>query len=295
MSKILVIGSLSIDNVTYTKILPGPGTTVIGESFLSNVGGKGANQACAATFLGGDVTFFGSIGNDGNGKVISEYLKSLGIKGVLKKSKLPTGVATITLDTKTGENRIVIVPGANMDITKADIEYILSKETDAKFLLIQLENPVKTVCFALKKAKELGLTTILNPAPFHELPEEAFPNIDYFVPNEHELASYVGSQNTNYQEAAIPLLKKGIKKIIVTLGQNGSMLISHDQIKHVNPIKVEAVDTTAAGDSYLGALVTALSQEKTIEEAMEFATRCSAITVTRKGAITSLPKLGDLK
>jgi ribokinase len=294
MSKILVIGSLSIDNVTYTKVLPGPGTTVFGESFLSNIGGKGANQACAATFLGGDVTFFGSIGKDQNGDYISSFLKSLGVKGFLKRSSKQTGVASITLDTFTKENRIIIVPGANMDITKKDIEFILNKEKDIKYLLIQLENPVDTVCFALKKAKELGLTTILNPAPYHELPDDVFPFIDYFIPNEHELASFVGKQNADYQEAARVLLKKGLKNLIVTLGKNGSLFINREAQIKIEPIKVDAIDTTAAGDSFLGAFVTALSQDKSIKQAMEFANRCSAITVTRKGAIVSLPKLEEV-
>lgn len=295
MSKILVIGSVSIDNVTYTKVLPEPGTTVFGESFFSNVGGKGANQACAASFLGGDVTFFGSIGKDQNGDNISSFLKSLGIKGILKRSSEQTGVASITLDTFTKENRIIIVPGANTDMTKDDVEFILNKEKDAKFLLIQLENPVDTVCFALKKAKELGLTTILNPAPYHELPDDIFPFIDYFVPNEHELAGFTGIQNEDYHEMARLLLKKGLKNLIVTLGKNGSLFINGQTQIKIAPIKVDAVDTTAAGDTFLGAFVTALSQEKSIKKAMEFANRCSAITVTRKGAILSLPKLEDIK
>lgn len=294
MSKILVIGSVSIDNVTYTKVLPGPGTTVFGESFLSNVGGKGANQACAAAFLGGDVTFFGSIGKDQNGDNISSFLKSLGVKGILKRSSEQTGVASITLDTSTKENRIIIVPGANMDMTKNDIEFILNKEKDAKFLLIQLENPVDTVCFALKKAKELGLVTILNPAPYHELPDDVFPFIDYFVPNEHELASFVGKQNADYQEMARSLLKKGLNNLIVTLGKNGSLFINKETQLKIASIKVNAVDTTAAGDTFLGAFIAALSQDKSIKEAMEFANRCSAITVTRKGAIVSLPKLEEV-
>lgn len=294
MSKILVIGSVSIDNVTYTKVLPGPGTTVFGESFLSNVGGKGANQACAATFLGGDVTFFGSIGKDQNGDYISSFLKSLGIKGILKRSSKQTGVASITLDTFTKENRIIIVPGANMDMTKNDIEFILNKEKNAKFLLIQLENPIDIVCFALKKAKELGLVTILNPAPYHELPDDIFPFIDYFVPNEHELASFVGKQNSDYQEMARSLLNKGLNNLIVTLGKNGSLFINRETQLKIASVKVNAVDTTAAGDSFLGAFVTALSQDKSIKEAMEFANRCSAITVTRKGAIVSLPRLEEV-
>ena len=179
-------------------------------------------------------------------------------------------------------------------MTKNDIEFILNKEQDAQFLLIQLENPIDTVCFALKKAKELGLTTILNPAPYHELPDEIFPFIDYFVPNEHELASFVGKQNPDYQEMTRFLFKKGLNNLIVTLGKNGSLFINRETQIKIPSVKVNAVDTTAAGDTFLGAFVTALSQNKNIKEAMEFASRCSAITVTRKGAIVSLPKLEEI-
>ena len=162
-----------------------------------------------------------------------------------------------------------------------------------KILLTQLENPVVRL-LALKKAKELGLTTILNPATYHELPDDVFPFIDYFIPNEHELASFVGKQNADYQEAARVLLKKGLKNLIVTLGKNGSLFINREAQIKIEPIKVDAIDTTAAGDSFLGAFVTALSQDKSIKQAMEFANRCSAITVTRKGAIVSLPKLEEV-
>lgn len=294
MSKILVIGSISIDNVTYTKALPAPGTTVFGESFFSNVGGKGANQACASAFLGGDVVFFGAVGDDQNGDYASSFLTLQGIKSVIKKSNKQTGVASITLDTITKENRIIIVPGANMDITKSDVDSIFEKEKEVKFLLIQLENPVDTVCYALKKAKSLGITTILNPAPYRELPEEVFPYIDFFIPNEHELASYVKSNRKDYQTLAQLLLQKGVKNVIVTLGEKGSIYINETETIKIPPIKVEAVDTTAAGDSYLGAFVTSLSHEKSIKEAMEFANRCSSFTVTKKGAIKSLPKISDI-
>ncbi|MCB9498031.1 MAG: ribokinase [Erysipelotrichaceae bacterium] len=294
MKKILVIGSVSVDNVTYTHVLPQPGTTVFGDSFLSNVGGKGANQACAIKFLGGNITFFGAVGHDQNGQTISSFLKAQDLTAILKPSKQNTGVASITLDTTSGENRIIIVPGANMDISESDVSSILEQEKDAKILLIQLENPVKSVCFALKQAKEMGMITILNPAPYHELPTEIFPYIDFFVPNEHELDGYIENEPMTYEQKAQELLKLGMKNVIVTLGEKGSLLANENDRFIIEAIKVKAVDTTAAGDSYLGAFAYSLSIDQSIVEAMKFATRCSALTVTKKGAIASLPKKVDL-
>lgn len=294
MKKILVIGSISIDNVVYTKVLPSPGTTVMGDSFISNVGGKGANQACAAHFLGADVLFYGSVGRDSNGEYIEKFLKEKGLNYIIKKSEKGTGIASITIDTTTAENRIVIVPGANMDINKKDIDLLEGEIKKADILLIQLENPVETVVYALKKAKEYGLTTVLNPAPYHEVPKDAYQYIDFFVPNEHELDGFVNFANGSFEEKAKTLVNDGVKNVIVTLGEKGSLLVNKDQTKQVTPHKVNAIDTTAAGDSFLGAFVTALSEGKSTIEAMEFASKCSSITVTRKGAIVALPYRNEI-
>lgn len=292
MKKIIVIGSISIDNVVYTNNLPGPGTTVYGESFISNIGGKGANQACAIKFLGGDVEFFGAIGDDDNGKRIENFLKNAGFAVNLKKSQASTGIASITIDNKTAENRIIIVPGANMDINKDDIDKI--DFNNKGILLLQLENPVDTVIYAMKKAKENGLLVVLNPAPYHDIPTSCFEYIDYFIPNEHELEMFTSHIEGSFELRAKHLVNKGIKNVLVTLGEKGSMLVNSEQVINIPPRKVEAIDTTGAGDSYCGAFVTALSQNKSVIEAMEFATLVSSITVTRKGAIQSLPKLSEL-
>ncbi len=293
MKKIIVIGSISIDNVVYTKNLPQPGMTVYGESFISNVGGKGANQACAVSFLGGDVIFYGAVGDDENGKYAANFIKNAGITAFLKKSKQQTGIASITIDLASAENRIVIVQGANLDITKADIEEINFKERD--ILLLQLENDIESTVYAMKKAKENGLLVVLNPAPYHELDESVFPYIDFFIPNEHELEQFTPNIQGDYLTKAKYLVSKGIKHVIVTLGEKGSLYVDEDSHIDIEPYKVTAVDTTAAGDSYCGAFVTALAQNKTVIEAMKFASKASSITVTRKGAISSLPKLEDLK
>lgn len=291
--KIVVIGSISIDNVTYTNTLPQAGMTVYGESFLSNIGGKGTNQACAIKFLGGDVDFYGSIGKDNNGKTVQNFLKEVGLAANLKISDKSTGVATIIIDNKTAENRIVIVPGSNMDINKEDIDKIDFSKYG--ILLLQLENPVETVVYAMKKAKEKGLLVVLNPAPFHELPEEAFQYIDFFIPNEHELEQFTPDVSCNYLCRAQNLISRGIKRVIVTLGHNGSLYVDEKECFEVPAIKVNAIDTTGAGDSYCGAFVTELSEGKNVKDAMLFATKVSSLTVTKKGAIASLPKLSDIK
>ena len=294
MSKrILVIGSISIDNVTYTSELPGPGTTVFGESFMSNIGGKGINQAFAIKNLDGDVMFYGAVGPDDNGKRVKDYINSHKMNVELKQSQKSTGIASITIDTKTAENRIVIVPGANLDINKEDIDKIDFSGFD--FLLIQLENPIDTVAYAMKKAKEGGLTVLLNPAPYHEIPKSAYQYVDFFIPNEHELEGFTNDIKGDFEERSKHLIKQGIKRVIVTLGEKGSLYVDEKQSFIVAPHKVNAIDTTAAGDSYCGAFVTALSEGKEIKEAMEFASKASSITVTRKGAIVSLPYRNDVE
>lgn len=292
MKKILVIGSISIDNVTYTSVLPEPGTTVYGESFLSNIGGKGANQACAIHFLNGDVEFYGAIGKDENGERVKKFLKSQGLQANLKISEQNTGVASITIETQNAENRIVIVPGSNMDINKEDIDKIDFSKFD--YLLLQLENPVDTIVYAMKKAKTHGLTVILNPAPYHEVPYIAFPYIDFFIPNEHELEYFTPSVNGSFKTRAEHLIKQGIKRIIVTLGEKGSLYVDKETSFEVPPYKVKAVDTTGAGDSYCGAFVTALAEGLEVKDAMRFASKVSSIAVTRKGAIASLPHRDEL-
>ncbi len=294
MSKrILVMGSVSVDHTTFTEEMPTPGFTKQAISFLRNIGGKGANQACAAHLLGANVFFMGSIGNDDNGKYISSFLNEKGLKHHLKISDRPTGIASITTNVKTGENQILIVQGANLDITKDDILKLEDEFENSDIFLAQLETSYESVENGLKLAKKHGLITVLNPAPYIPLKEELFKYIDYFIPNEHEMDECIPG-NMLYEEKAKILLDKGVKNVIVTLGENGSLLVNKESISKIDAIKVKAVDTTAAGDSYIGALVAGLSKGMSVEEAMVFATKCSAIAVTRKGAISSLPTLEEI-
>lgn len=292
MRKILVIGSIAIDNTIYTKKLPSAGTTTIADSYFTNIGGKGANQACAAMFLGADVSFIGAVGKDHNGEMVINFLKENGLNARIKRSNEPTGVAFIILDESNAENRILIVQGANTDLTKEDIDANLDLFNEGDILLTQFENSIETVQYILKKAHEKKMIVVLNPAPIKEFDEKYYQFVDCLVPNEHELEAL--SKNKKVLQGCRDLLSKGAKNIIVTLGEKGSILVNKKEMIEIAPHKVDAVDTTAAGDSYLGALVTKLAEDKPIKEAMEFASKCSSITVTRKGAIVSLPHLKDL-
>ena len=290
--KILVSGSIAIDNTIISKSMPTAGTTTIAESYFSNIGGKGANQACASMFLGGDVSFIGAIGNDDNGKRVKAFLKEQGLNAVLVEKECPTGVAFITLDEK-GENQILIIQGANIELTKEDIDANDCLFVEGGIYLTQLESNPEVVQYSLKKAKEKGMMVIFNPAPVKPFNKEYYKYIDYIVPNEHEIQQLTKCEDM--MEGAKYLLDNGCKNVIVTLGENGSVLINSGGICRVNAHKVKAIDTTAAGDSYLGALVTKLAEGKEILEAMEFASLASSYTVTKKGAIIALPHLEDLK
>lgn len=286
---ILVIGSVSIDNVIYTDKLPIGGTTVFGTKFISNVGGKGANQAIAISRLGGEVNYIGAIGNDEEGLRIERFLNENDLNSTLLKKKESTGIASITIDNKTGENRIIIIPGANLAISKKDIDNNILLFKKSSYLLMQLETPVETVCYALKLAKKLGITTILNPAPYKPLPEDIFPYIDYFIPNEHEIDGYVLETIDDEIEKGKYMLTKGAKNVIITLSSRGALLVNKDKEILFNARKAKAIDTTAAGDSFVGAFVTELSKDRPIEDAIEDAIKASSLTVTKQGAIQSLP------
>ena len=290
---IVVVGSIAVDNTIFTQTLPTEGTTTIADSYFQNIGGKGANQACSALFLGSEVTFIGAVGEDHNGHNVKKFLWEKGLNTRLKVSKEPTGVAFIILEEKTAENRILIVQGANNDLQIKDIKENEDLFKKNNILLTQFENPVPTIEYVIKRAKEKGMLVIVNPAPVKEVSDSVYQYIDYLVPNEHELQFLSGE--TQILKGARKLLDKGAKNVIVTLGEKGSILVNRKEMIEVKPHKVFAVDTTAAGDSYLGALVNKLSEGSDIKEAMEFASKCSSITVTRKGAIIALPRKEEVK
>lgn len=294
MDKICVLGSITIDNTVYTDNLPIGGMTVFGTSTISNLGGKGANQAAAIHKLGGNVLFFGSIGKDKNGEFIKEELDKVGMKYELKESDRNSTVAFIIIDNKTAENRIIMVPGANLDLSDKDIDLWWNLIKDSKYLVTQLETNIDTTMHLIKRAKEAGITVILNPAPYSPFDLKYLQFVDFLVPNEHELEQITNEGNT-FEEKAKSLLKYGVKNVIVTLGEKGSLLVNNQEVYEQTAIKVDAVDTTGAGDSYIGAFTYALSNKMGVKEAMAFATKASSITVQRKGAIISLPSIEEMK
>ena len=296
-TKILIIGSSNTDMTVKTDKLPKPGETLLGGVFTLGDGGKGANQAVAARRLGGDVTLICKVGHDlfGQNSVKHYEEEGLDISNVLISDK-PSGVALITVDAD-AENSIVVAPGANMDFTDEDVEKISKAVKECGILLLQLEIPIDTVLKVAKIGYEAGAMVVLNPAPAAKLPEEIFKYISLFIPNETELTTFSGIEVSDEQtaiSAAKAMNGKGVGKVIVTMGSKGSLLWDGIESKTIKAHKVKAVDTTAAGDTYCGALCVALSEGKPLYEAIEFATSASALTVQKMGAQDSIPYRKDI-
>lgn len=295
--RILVIGSSNTDMTAKTQELPRPGETVLGGVFTMGAGGKGANQAVAAQRLGGDVQFICKVGKDMFGdNAIAQYEKEgLDTSGILR-SQLPSGVALIYVDSY-AENCIVVASGANGDLSEADIEASRQAILNCGILLLQLESPIPSVLKAAKMAHEAGATVVLNPAPACALPEELFRYIDLFIPNETELSTFSGLPVNNAEDAfkaAKAMQAKGVGKLIVTMGSKGALICEGSTSDFVPAHKVKAVDTTAAGDTFCGALCVAISEGKSLKEAAEFACAASALTVQKMGAQNSIPFRKDI-
>lgn len=298
MKKICVIGSLNMDLVVNVDTMPKPGQTIIGSNFKEVPGGKGANQAVAMTRLNGNVSMIGKVGEDGFGQTLINSLKNDKVDTTyIQTSKGATGVALITVD-KNAQNSIVVSPGANFEVKEDDIDNNIEAIKNSDIVVLQLETPLNTIKYALNKAKELNKYTILNPAPAVKLDDEIIKNVDLLTPNETELEIISGvsiETEEDIQKAAQIMIEKGVKELIVTLGSKGSLYINKEKSMFKKAYKVEAVDTTAAGDSYTGALAVALSQDKNIEDAMDFASKVGALSVLKEGAQSSLPTLEDVK
>ena len=255
MKNILVVGSMNMDLVVNTDEIPRVGETVLGNSLSQIPGGKGANQGVAMSKLESNVTFLGKVGEDAFG---DELIRSRNESGVdttnIEREKDSTGIAVINVD-KSGSNNIVVIPGSNWKVDKEYLNRHKKVFEKSDIVVFQLEIPLETVKEGLKIAKELGKTTILNPAPSRDLDDETIKNIDILIPNEHELermAKISIVDESSMLEAATILLNKGIKEIIVTLGSKGALYIDKDGHKFFESYKVKVVDTTAAGDSFIG-------------------------------------------
>ena len=293
MSKIIVIGSSNTDMVVKAAILPLPGETLLGGTFFMNAGGKGANQAVAAARLGGAVIFIANVGNDLFGREAIQLLQKEGVDTsfITTDFNHPSGVALITVDKK-GENNIVVASGANAAFNAAKLEAELAVFERDSIFVMQLEIPMETIYYAASVAAKKGSITILNPAPACELPPSLLSFITILTPNQTEAEMLSGVTITDIisaQQAASIILDKGVKTVIITLGSKGALVVQERFSKLVPSPMVEAVDTTAAGDVFNGALAVALAEGFPITEAVAFGCQAAAISVTRFGAQASAP------
>jgi len=299
IKKILVIGSSNIDLILRIPRFHHPGETIKGENLVTVFGGKGANQAIASKRLGGKVTFMTKLGNDSYGKSYRHYLIKMGLqqKYLLKDEMLPTGIALIELVPK-GENRIIVSSGANGSLSLKDLKRLTPLWKEIKVFVTQFEIPIETVKMGLKMAKKHGAITLLNPSPPIQLPSNVLSLVDFIVPNEWEAQSLTGIKWKGDQEIrkmAKRLLDMGVKNVVITLGPKGLFFKNRSEEFWMEAFKVKAIDTTAAGDAFLGALASGLSENKPLREVLESANGAGALATTKLGAQPSLPLQKDLE
>ena len=293
-TKIAVIGSTMMDLTVYADILPAAGETRFGESFTTGFGGKGANQAVMAARTGAKVTMITGIGNDGFGSESLANFKSCGMD-TTSVLQLPThtGVAHIWVDGQ-GQNRISIVPGANFALTPQNAIDEVSKLKEVSVLIAQCEIPQEVTLAAFRTAQELGITTILNPAPYQPLTDDLLELTDWLIPNEIEFAELDKTHRAPDSDAVIASLRK-TGRTIVTLGSDGAALVTADgTVKRFAAKKVTATDTTGAGDCFIGAFAAALASGASEDSAVQFGIDCATKSVTRKGAQSSYPKIEEI-
>ncbi|HEX2984479.1 MAG TPA: ribokinase [Ignavibacteriales bacterium] len=291
--KIAVIGSSNTDMIIKIKELPKPGETIIGGKFATAAGGKGANQAVAAARAGGNVDFVSRVGSDMFGdNTIDGFAKDgLDVSNISRDDRDPSGVALIFVDEK-GENSIAVASGANANLTPANIPDMEKIISQAGILLMQLEIPIETVERAAELAKAKNVKVILNPAPARPLSDDLLKNVSLITPNETEAEMLTGVNVRTVEDAekaAQILIDKGVDTVIITMGSKGAFLYNRIYNELIPSRKVEAVDTTAAGDVFNGALTVALAEGKGIKDAVLFGNAAAAISVTRLGAQPSAP------
>lgn len=298
MKKIIVAGSINMDLVVRCHEIPKIGETVPGKEFLTIPGGKGANQAVAIAKLGGDCTFLGKVGKDIFGQKVLASMKESQIKiEKIKEEDCSTGVAIINVDDK-GKNNIIYIEGANGKIDGPYIDSVKEVLDGASILVMQNEIPQDAINYLLKLAREKNVKTLLNPAPAREIPEEVISLIDIIVPNEYELERITGVQTQTEEgikKAAQNLFDLGIKIIIVTLGERGVFLKTDKVEKFFTAYKAEVVDTTAAGDSFIGGFCNKLVENSDLDEAINYGQKTAAIAIGRLGAQTSIPSKEEVE
>jgi ribokinase len=299
MQQIFVVGSINRDLVIYVDGLPRPGETVFGERFQQFPGGKGANQAVAASRLGGDVHLVGNVGSDAFGKEMRDFLagENIDTSEIAILDTAPTGIALITVDSAS-ENSIVVVSGANMVWHTRDL--VRMKAGRGDIVICQFEIPLEIVESVLEQAKKIGATTILNPAPIKPATERILKNVDYLVVNEVELEALSGAtvnpdDSTSVYAAMEKLIEHGPITIVATLGPCGALVSGSAGKYEAKGHNVNAVDTTGAGDCFIGGFAAALAKSDSVPDAISFANKAAAISVTRRGAASSFPMAADVK
>ena len=296
--KILVAGSANMDLVIRTPNFPGPGETVLGSQFMVNPGGKGANQAVAAAKMGGAVIFLARLGQDAFGDQMLNGLKQDGIETrfIIRDDTEPTGTALITVNDD-GENTIVVAPGANARLSPGDADSLEQEWDTIGLILMQMETPVETIRHLAARGQAGGKTVILNPAPAQRLDAEILKNLSLITPNESEAELLTGIRIKDKESAfraAEKLIRLGPSTVIITLGKEGALYLSRGNRGVIPTLHVKAVDTTAAGDTFNGALAVMLAEGKPIAEAIEFANRAAALSVQKAGAQQSIPYRKDV-
>lgn len=295
MTKVLVVGSINVDYVIGTDRLPLLGETIVGKGFSMNFGGKGANQAVALARAGCSVTMLGAVGEDHPGELAVENLKACGIDtaGVSRVAG-PTGAAVITVCG--GNNHIILDEGANGKVTP---DYIAEREdlfVQADVVVMQYEIPMESIVFAAKLAKKHGKPVVLNPAPAKEADPELFHYVNIVIPNEFETKSIVGIEpkdTWSVAEAVLAFREMGCREVVITLGAHGCAYTEEDAVGFAGVYPVEAVDSTAAGDSFIGGLCARLGENDSMKDAIAYASAVSAITVSRHGAAVSIPDVAE--
>ena len=298
-NSVLVVGSSNTDMIVKAARIPKPGETILGGEFATCAGGKGANQAVAAARAGAKVTFIGCVGLDmfGERAVVGLKAEGINVGYVVREKSRPSGVALIVVSSR-GENSIAVASGANANLCPADLRKARSAFRDAKVVLLQLETPLETVRVAAEMANEAGVPVILNPAPAQPLPTALLKRVYLLTPNESEAEILTGIRVRNESaatQAAAKLRARGVENVIITMGARGAFLATKNFRGLIRGRKVEAVDATAAGDVFNGALAVALAEGKSLIEAAHFANAAAAISVTRLGAQTSVPRRREIE
>jgi ribokinase len=295
---ILVVGSSNMDMVVLTENFPKPGETLLGKKFQTFSGGKGANQAVGVAKLGAKNYFITKMGNDEFKNKLSENLESNGVNtdDIIIDNDESTGIAVIFVDAN-GQNEIVVVSGSNMLLTPEEVEAKSSLFEKSQILLTQLEILLETIIKSVELAKKNNMIVILNPAPARHLPDHLLSMVDYLTPNETELETLTGliiTDEGSIKKAANMLITKGVKNVIVTLGDKGSFIINKDKAELFSAREVKVLDTTAAGDAFNAGLAFALSQKYSLEDAVKFSNVVASIAVTKMGAQSSMPNKSEV-